>query len=208
MSSEDQKQRSEATRQAILDTALDIGLQEGFEALSIRKITQRMRYSTGVVYHHFQDKQEIIDAIEASETARLRAMILELIDDDQDILRNMARVFHRMMRLALEEPETYNLIVLHKYSRARPARPEWLAAIGAGLAKGVRDGLIRDLDPERAAFSLWTWFVGYNLILAGQPGRPAEAAEALFQTQLHILVRGIVRNEECAHPVRDQDPPF
>lgn len=208
MSSEDQKQRSEATRQAILDTALDIGLQEGFEALSIRKITQRMRYSTGVVYHHFQDKQEIIDAIEASETARLRAMILELIDDDQDILRNMARVFHRMMRLALEEPERYNLIVLHKYSRARPTRPEWLAAIGAGLAKGIRDGLIRDLDPERAAFSLWTSFLGFNLMIARQPGLTAEAAEALFQTQLHILVRGIVRNEECTHPVRDQDPPF
>ena len=203
MPSEDQKQRSEATRQAILDTALDIGLKEGFEALSIRKITQRMRYSTGVIYHHFQDKQEIIDAIEAAETARLRGMILELHDDTLDIVRNMTRVFHRMMRLALEEPEKYNLIVLHKYSQTRPARPEWLDTIGAGLAKGMRDGLIQDLDPERAAFALWTSFLGFNLMISRQPGLAAEAAEALFQTQLHILLRGIVRDEKSPSPVCD-----
>ena len=36
-----QEKRSEKLKQQILDTALEIGLQEGFEALSIRKITKK-----------------------------------------------------------------------------------------------------------------------------------------------------------------------
>ena len=135
-------------------------------------------------------------------------MILELLDDNQDIVQNMTRVFHRMMRLALEEPEKYNLIVLHKYSHVRPTRPEWLATIRAGLAKGMRDGLIQDLDPDRAAFALWTSFLGFNLMISRQSGLTAEAAEALFQTQLQIVQRGIVRDDESTRPVRNQNPSF
>jgi len=63
-----QEKRSEKLKQQILDTALEIGLQEGFEALSIRKITKKMQYSTGIIYHHFKNKQEIIDAIVAVES--------------------------------------------------------------------------------------------------------------------------------------------
>ena len=68
MARDEQRERSEKVRQAILDTAMEMGLREGFDEVSIRKITQKMKYSTGVVYHHFKERQEIIDAIEQAET--------------------------------------------------------------------------------------------------------------------------------------------
>lgn len=48
--------RSERMKQEILDTAMEIGIEEGFEALTVRKISDRMDYTTGVIYHHFKDK--------------------------------------------------------------------------------------------------------------------------------------------------------
>jgi len=100
MAREEQKMRSEMIRQKILDTALEMGIEEGFEAVSIRKIIQKMKYSTGVVYHHFKDKQEILDAIEVAETGWLRSQILELLDDKKDVITNMKTVFHRILLLA------------------------------------------------------------------------------------------------------------
>ena len=44
MAREDQKMRSEQVRQAILDTALKMGMGEGFDELSIRKIIKEMNY--------------------------------------------------------------------------------------------------------------------------------------------------------------------
>ena len=49
MAREDQKMRSEQVRQAILDTALKMGMGEGFDELSIRKIIKEMNYSTGII---------------------------------------------------------------------------------------------------------------------------------------------------------------
>jgi len=192
MSRDDQKERSESVRQSILDTALEIGLAEGFEAVSIRKIISRMKYSTGVIYHHFQDKQEVIDAIEASETARLAAQIRAATDDSLDIVANMLAVFHRVMLLALEEPEKYNLIVLHKYSRSKQSKAPWIDYLAKLLERDMELGLIREMDPMRAAFSIWSSFLGFNLMISRQESLAMEEAEALFQTQACIILQGIL----------------
>ena len=135
MAREDQKMRSGQVRQAILDTALEMGMREGFDELSIRKIIKEMNYSTGIIYYHFKDKQEIIDAIEEKETEWLKNKIMEIIQPEMgiisenpkmDIIQEMEKVFQMIMRLAVEEPEKYNLIVLQKYSRRKPAKPGWI----------------------------------------------------------------------------------
>lgn len=195
MAREEQKIRSEVVRQKILDTALEIGIKEGFEAVSIRKIIQKMKYSTGVVYHHFKDKQEIIDAIEAAETGWLRNQIIELIDDKKDIITNMKSVFHRILILAFEEPEKYNLIVLHKYSRRKTGQPEWITRISSNLKEGMDDGFIKPMDPDKAAFSIWSSFLGFNLMISRHTDLSIDQAQELFNTQFDIILGGILKHE-------------
>lgn len=195
MAREEQKLRSDSVRQAILDSALEIGLKEGFEAVSVRKLSNKIKYSTGVVYHYFNDRQEIIDALEASETARFRGLVTELADDSRDSAYNVTTVFHRVMRLALEEPEKYNLIVLHKYSRHFPETPLWLSHLSVTLKRDMDAGLVRRMDAEKAAFSIWSSFVGFNLMISRLPEVSTEEAEKLFEIQKNIILKGILNNE-------------
>jgi AcrR family transcriptional regulator len=182
-------------RQKILDTALEIGMKEGFEEVSIRKIIQKMKYSTGVVYHHFKDKQEILDAIEAAETGWLRSQILELLDDKKDIITNMKTVFNRILLLAFEEPEKYNLIVLHKYSRRKSDKPEWISNISRNLKEGMDSGLIKSMDSDKAAFSIWSSFLGFNLMISRDTDLTLEQAQELFEVQFDIILGGILNHE-------------
>lgn len=195
MARDDQKMRSEQVRQAILDTAMEMGIQEGFDEVSIRKITQKMRYSTGVVYHHFKERQEIIEAIELSQSARLQAIISELQDPSKDVLQNMEATFHRVMRLAYEEPELYNLIVLRKYSHQKPEKPRWIEYLSSRLKKGMEDGLIRPMDPEKAAFSVWSSFLGFNLMISRLRDLPEDEVERMFLVQFDVLLRGIAQHK-------------
>jgi len=188
---DEQKERSEKVRQAILDTALEMGLREGFDEVSIRKITQKMKYSTGVVYHHFKERQEIIDAIEQAETLRLNALISATQDDTKDVLENMEATFYRVTRLAYEQPELYNLIVLRKYSRKAAEKPRWIGFLSGQLKAGMDSGLIREMDPDRAAFSVWSSFLGFNLMISRLPALPPGEVEAMFRTQFDVLLRGI-----------------
>lgn len=95
---------------------MEIGIEEGFEALTVRKISDRMDYTTGVIYHHFKDKQEIIDEIQKNANLEMKERILAVLKPNGGFIENTTGVFHSIMELAINERERYNLIVLDKYS--------------------------------------------------------------------------------------------
>ena len=58
-----QDERSERSRALILDTALQLFSHQGYRATSIRDIAAKANVSTGSVYHHFKDKDELFDTL-------------------------------------------------------------------------------------------------------------------------------------------------
>jgi AcrR family transcriptional regulator len=53
------EEKSERSRRAVLDTALQLFAQQGYRATTMREIAERAGVSTGNVYHHFPDKERI-----------------------------------------------------------------------------------------------------------------------------------------------------
>jgi AcrR family transcriptional regulator len=53
-----ERERAEQ-RQRILDAALHIITQEGFTAMTMRKLAERIEYSPAAIYLHFQSREEI-----------------------------------------------------------------------------------------------------------------------------------------------------
>ncbi len=202
MSREGQKMRSELVRQSIIDTALEIGKKEGFDSLSIRKIINKMEYSTGVVYHHFKDKQEILDVIEMEETKKLHSDIAKLHDENKDFVYNTTAVFHMITRLSYKEPEIYNLVVLRKYKRKEnnensraSSRPMWITMISQSIQKGIQSGDIKEMDPTRAAYSIWSSFLGFNLMISYEKDLTLNEVEEMFQVQMNIILKGVLKHE-------------
>ncbi len=58
-----QEERSERSRALILDAALALFSHQGYRATSIRDIAAKADVSTGSVYHHFKDKEELFDTL-------------------------------------------------------------------------------------------------------------------------------------------------
>ena len=58
-----QEERSEKSRQLILDAALKLFSHRGYGATSVRDIAEEANLSKGNVYHHFPDKETIFRAL-------------------------------------------------------------------------------------------------------------------------------------------------
>ena len=58
-----QEERSERSRNVILDSALKLFAHRGFGATSVRDIAEAAEVSKGNVYHHFPDKESIFRAL-------------------------------------------------------------------------------------------------------------------------------------------------
>jgi AcrR family transcriptional regulator len=61
MASKDRKQRlKDDTRKSILDAAMRIGKEEGWQALSMRKIADIIEYTPPVIYEYFANKEALM----------------------------------------------------------------------------------------------------------------------------------------------------
>lgn len=59
--SERRKEQAQKTETTILNTALELMRQDGFEAVTVRDICKQAGITTGAFYHHFKSKEELFD---------------------------------------------------------------------------------------------------------------------------------------------------
>jgi len=57
------EQAGESTREKILDVALDLFTDQGFDGTSMREIAERLNISKPAIYYHFASKEEILLAL-------------------------------------------------------------------------------------------------------------------------------------------------
>jgi AcrR family transcriptional regulator len=70
-----QAERTEATKTALVDAARELFAQDGYAATSLDAVAAKVRVTKGAVYHHFQGKQQLFEAVFAREVERLAAVM-------------------------------------------------------------------------------------------------------------------------------------
>jgi AcrR family transcriptional regulator len=62
---ERKERAAQQLRNSILETAMELFLDDGFENVTIRRIAEKIEYSPATVYLYYQDKNEILYALHA-----------------------------------------------------------------------------------------------------------------------------------------------
>ena len=81
-----QADRLAATRAALLKAARTIFAEQGYEAAATEEIVRRAKVTRGALYHHFEDKRSLFDAV-ASEVAREIAEKIDAMTPMDDPLK-------------------------------------------------------------------------------------------------------------------------
>lgn len=72
--------KGEARRQQVLDAATECFRREGFHGTSIARICQMAGMSPGHIYHYFENKEAIVEAIAERERNDLAGILAQLSD--------------------------------------------------------------------------------------------------------------------------------
>src|SRR5690606_4868424 len=74
MSVQERKERERAQRERlIVATARELAEQQGWDAVTTRRLAERIEYSQPVLYSHFRGKRELIGAVALEGAAELAA---------------------------------------------------------------------------------------------------------------------------------------
>ena len=171
----DRRQRDRAhRRQAIITAARQMAEAEGWDAVTTRRLADRIEYSQPVLYSHFPGKGGIIDAVAVEGFAELRLILRnarEAAGSPEAALRELAEAY---VGFALEHPALYDAMftLSTELPFGRPeAPPEEPHAAFAELREAVTP-LAGARDPETLAEVAWSALHGIATLTRTRRLRP------------------------------------
>src|SRR4051794_37536340 len=107
MTSSDRRERQRAERhRLIVDSARQLAEAEGWDAVTTRRLAERVEYSQPVLYSHFANKDAIVTAVALEGFAEL-ATLLARAREGADDGRALRAVLDAYLGFAQERPALY-----------------------------------------------------------------------------------------------------
>lgn len=172
------QQRSQETRQRILDAASRVFGRRGYGQATVEEIAAEAGVSNGALYHHFASKEELFRAIveEHLHEHKIELAALFPVSSFREAVEGFAAYWLRHF----ETEHELGSLIMECWTQA--TREPWAReAVGAMFRQGphlIADmlrigqnaGAVRsDLDVEAAAFLLFAAWEGVALIKAVDP---------------------------------------
>ena len=113
MSISDRKQREkEQLKKVILDAAFEILNEEGFQALTIRKLAARIEYSPRTIYLYYTDKEDLLKAIvEYGFAATVRNLEANDFYRKLSAEEHLKKAIANHLKTAAENVNYYNTVI-------------------------------------------------------------------------------------------------
>lgn len=126
----------QAKRALILEAARALFVEQGYEAVTLREVAQRIEHSTTAVYVHFKDKRDLVEQMVQEDFAKFDAA-LQQTADVQPPLARLLKLGEAYIEFALTMPKHYQLLFLTprpKPEKEDPERANHLLAGASGFA--------------------------------------------------------------------------
>lgn len=189
-------------REEILAAAREIAREQGWTAVTIRRVAERVKYSPPMIYEHFQTKDALLSELVLSGHRELRRRLRAALDSDGDSQGRFMACGLAYWTFARESPELYQ--VMHGFGgvpfgneRAPEEAREVFGLIRSAI-EGVADSRGMKLSPEEAddqAGLVWSWIHGLlALTMSGRIPGEETRVRRLFDNLLDSAVRLSLRS--------------
>ncbi|WP_328784967.1 TetR/AcrR family transcriptional regulator [Streptomyces canus] len=111
MSVQERKQRERAERERlIVATARELAEQQGWDAVTTRRLAERIEYSQPVLYSHFRGKREIIGAVALQGAAELATAVRAATSAADRPRARVAALARAYLDFAARNPAVYDAL--------------------------------------------------------------------------------------------------
>ena len=100
----------EDTRNNILDAALEIVKEDGWQALSMRKIADKIEYTAPIIYEYFENKEGILFELTRKGYVILGQEVKKAMMQDTDPVKQLETMWIAYWNFAFEYKELYQLM--------------------------------------------------------------------------------------------------
>ena len=189
------KQRRErerqATQQAILRAALEIASEEAWEAVTIRRIAERIEYSPSAIYKYFEDKEAILLALLRQGFQQQLAALEQISAQERNPSVRLLQIAMTYWDFAWRHPTLYQLMfdLKHTGREVEEAKAAFLV-VRTAIEEWSQANGVRMAAPDAAVDIMWATMHGLVALTMAQHiyGGPIRAEELLTQAVNDLLL--------------------
>lgn len=187
-------------KEELLRTALHMVDTEGFDAITLRELTQRLGTSRSAVYRHFESKEALMKGVIEQGYAQLDELFTPIFRDKS---RSVEERFDHMGRayfqFAIEHPNLYRLLFGERYREEREGICDYrdetqatgLYALIGLLIEAQEEGIISKGDPMIQAATIWASIHGFSSLLIDGHLMMSDNLEEIYCYSQGVLLKGL-----------------
>jgi AcrR family transcriptional regulator len=204
MGSQQRRQRAkDDLRTKILTAAREIITEEGFDALTMRKLADRVEYSPASIYLHFRNREQIAVEVSRAGYVDFLAAISAAADahPPADVVARFKALCQAYVRFGLEHPQTYELIfmkdpayltaVFAEQAPDDPATKSYDLLVQTAQALIATGHTAAKATPIELAETIWAAVHGIVSLKLTCPAFPTAPTEVLTRIMTETLLRGL-----------------
>jgi AcrR family transcriptional regulator len=190
----ERKPRSrEQTRSGIMKTAKAIARQEGWQAVSIRKIADAIEYSAPIVYEYFDSKDVLLDEIRNEGFRYLYQeydRILKLYRDPEKRLYEISLI---QWEFARQQPEIYQVMynLDGAYCTIPVYQSEMMQAVSQIVCEALFSFIPKSKESIKRLYFQW-WSTSHGMIMLTmilKDEQSLEQSEQIYRETMRRFVR-------------------
>ncbi|MEO6572293.1 MAG: TetR/AcrR family transcriptional regulator [Polyangiaceae bacterium] len=132
-----------ATRAKILDAARELFLEHGFEAVTMRKVADKIEYTPTAIYFHFKDKEALLRELCINDFSALAAKFMK-IGKEADPVERLKKAGQAYAEFGITHPNHYRLMFMSEVKHVA----------------GIEEVNEMKGNPESDAYAFLRWTVG------------------------------------------------
>ena len=169
--------RKNGRSSAILEAAQRLFSEQGYTAVSIKKIAQAARVNSGLLYYYFANKEHLL--VEALKYSARIATLDDQRSKQRDPIADINFWFDANLKMAMPLGQMLRLMLEYRTTRKRSLPVERLirdfyaAEMGVlrdAIERGVRTGLFRRVDTTKTSLFVSTHLDGLMVAASIRPG--------------------------------------
>lgn len=185
--------------------------ERGVDGLTLREVARRAGVSHNAPYHHFADKEAIVEALALEGYERLLAAELEAAGVSDDVPGRIRALGRAYVGFALAHPARFSLMNRAELRRAGEVTEVHAAGMAsegplfAAIDEGQADGSLATGDRDALALGAWAAVHGLAVLLVDGPLRElaprGPATDTLTEHVLDVILDGLAARPR-GRPVR------
>ena len=153
---------SDSISDSIIDIAEKLDKTDGAHNITVRKILDELGTTNRVFYNRFRNVDDVLEILYTKLVLKMQRTVRSDIDPDKDFFGYVMDLGVKALTATYEIKMEFSRYMFEHDSLTNANRIWWTNEIEKIISRGKKLGVLKNIDDDKLAYSVWCFLRGYN----------------------------------------------